>query len=77
MAGISDGKDGSPMHFLGVFRLEVSPLIAGIVANLGYKVEEEEEGKILGPIWWPEVAGRRRNRPVKSTGTVARGERIG
>ena len=29
----------------------------------------------MGLVSWPEVAGRRRNRPVNPAGTVARGER--
>ena len=41
------------------------------MARNGYRTEEEEEMKRMGPILWSEVAGGERNRPEKGSVTVA------
>ena len=66
LAGIVAGKKRQSDTFWVVFRLEISPLMTGIVANIGYRVEEEEEGKILGQVSRPKVAGRPRNGEKKN-----------
>ena len=62
-------------EILGCFSIVISPPTARFDLQNLYRVEEEEEEKKMGQVSWPEVAGRRRNRPVKPAGTVARGER--
>ena len=42
-------------------------------ASNGYKLEEEEEMKILVQVSWPEVAGSKRKRPAKVVATVRSG----